>query len=106
MIFNTSYLIDAAAYAGVNLVTFFAFGWDKHRARLGRRRIPEATLLRLAFFGGSVGAKIAQRHFRHKTYKQPFGGQLNAILLLQVIVVTPLLFPQTRAAIADLLRSW
>jgi len=63
-------------------------------------------LLRLALFGGSLGAKIAQRYFRHKTYKQPFGRQLNAILLLQVIVVAPLLFPQNRVAIDTFLRTW
>ena len=106
MIFDSSHLIDLAAYTSVNLVTFLAFGWDKHCARVNRRRIPETTLLRMAFFGGSVGAKIAQRHFRHKTYKQPFGRRLNWILWLQIIVVVPLLFPQTRAAIAELLQSW
>ncbi len=106
MIFNSPYLIDFAAYAGVNLATFLAFGWDKHCARIGRRRMPEATLLRMAFFGGSIGAKVAQRHFRHKTYKQPFGRQLNWILWFQIIVVTPLLFPQTRAAISEFLRTW
>lgn len=106
MFSGSPYLILAAAYAGVNLLTFFAFGWDKHCARTDRRRVAEATLLRMAFFGGSAGAKIAQRHFRHKTYKQPFGRQLNLILFLQIVLVPPLLIPQTHAAIAEFLRTW
>lgn len=106
MIFDPSSVILPLAYAGINLATFAAFGWDKSRAMRDRRRISEATLLRLALFGGSVGAKIAQRHFRHKTYKQPFGRQLNTILCLQVMIVVPLLFPQTRAALSEFLRTW
>jgi uncharacterized membrane protein YsdA (DUF1294 family) len=54
---NTSFLIDAAAYTGVNLVTFLAFGWDKHCTRLDRCRIPEATLFQPAFFGGPLGVE-------------------------------------------------
>lgn len=94
------------AYASINLITFLTFGWDKRCAIMNRRRISEATLLRLALLGGSLGAKVAQRYFRHKTSKQPFGRQLNGILWLQVIVVTPLLLPQSRAIIDDFLRTW
>lgn len=97
MIFDNAYLIAPAAYLGINLATFLAFGWDKHRAIRDQRRISEAALLRLALLGGSLGAKIAQRHFRHKTYKQPFGRRLNTILWLQVVLVPPLLVPQVRA---------
>lgn len=58
------------------------------------------------FSAARSARKSAQRHFRHKTYKQPFGRWLNWILWLQIIVATPLLFPQTRAAIAEFLRTW
>jgi hypothetical protein len=44
-------------------------------------------LLSLAFFGGWFGAKLAQRHIRHKTRKQPFVSQLNSVPILWCVVV-------------------
>lgn len=52
-----------------NLITFFVFGYDKYLARTNRRRVSEKTLLKLALFGGSVGAVFAQKIFRHKSKK-------------------------------------
>lgn len=76
----------AIAYlAIVNLSAFAAMGWDKARARRGDARIPERTLLILAAAGGAFGAVAAQRTFRHKTRKQPFGAWLLAIFSLQLI---------------------
>ena len=77
----------------VNGLTFAAFAWDKYCARTKRWRIPEATLLNLALVGGSPGAKLAQRRLRHKSYKQPFGRQLNTIIGLHIclMIVLPVL---------------
>lgn len=72
-----------ALLAGLNCVAFAAFGIDKARARGGRRRIAESTLLLLALAGGSPGAYAGRRVFRHKTRKQPFVGRLHAIAALQ-----------------------
>lgn len=52
-----------------NFFTFLLFGYDKHLARRHKTRIHEATLLRLALMGGSIGAVFAQKFFRHKTQK-------------------------------------
>ena len=41
--------------AGVNVVTFILYGVDKSRAKKGRWRIPEKTLLLLPLLGGSAG---------------------------------------------------
>jgi len=68
----------------VNLLTILLFWWDKRRAIAGERRIPEADLLGLAFFGGSPGALLARRLFRHKTRKQPFSTQLLLIVAIQL----------------------
>ena len=50
----------AAAYLGLvavtSLVSFAAYGFDKRRAATGGRRVPERTLLVLAFLGGWPGA--------------------------------------------------
>ena len=68
----------------VNAVTVLQFWDDKQRAVEGRRRIRESDLLGLALIGGSPGALLARRLFRHKTRKEPFSTQLFVILALQV----------------------
>ena len=60
----------------VNLVTMFRFWEDKRRALAGAWRVPESTLLGLAAIGGTPGALLACRLFRHKTRKQPFASLL------------------------------
>lgn len=70
----------AACYAlGINLLAFALFGIDKRRAEAGAWRIRESTLIGVAMAGGWIGANAAQRHFRHKTRKQPFARRLNAV---------------------------
>lgn len=81
----------------INALTAALFFYDKRQSQSGGWRIPENTLLGLAILGGSVGAKIAQRQFRHKTRKQPFGNILNAILVLQILLAIALAIPSTRA---------
>ncbi len=75
--------IAAIALAAVNIWTIFRFWQDKERAKAGRRRIAEADLLGLAMIGGSPGALLARRWFRHKTRKQPFSTWLLLIAAIQ-----------------------
>ena len=78
---------------GVNLLTFLAYGIDKHKAvRNGHKskqshRIPEASLLLLALLGGSPAALLAMRVFHHKTLHKKFRYGVPAILLLQIVIV-------------------
>lgn len=67
----------------LNIATYAAFGWDKHQALRGGRRVPERHLLGLAALGGIVGAKLAQHRLRHKTRKQPFATWLTLIAIAQ-----------------------
>lgn len=69
---------------GVNLLTFLAYGIDKYKAAHKRWRIPEASLLLLAFLGGSPAALLAMYLFHHKTLHKKFHYGVPAILLLQV----------------------
>ncbi len=69
----------------VNFLAFSAFGIDKWKAETGRWRTSEATLLWLALLGGSPGAYLGRKVFRHKTRKQPFVRNLHAIAFLQVL---------------------
>ena len=68
----------------INVCTFFLFRLDKFQARRAGWRIRESTLISFAFLGGGIGAKFAQSFWRHKTYKQPFGRQLNFAIFLSV----------------------
>lgn len=78
-------IVAGLALGVVNLATFMLFGLDKAAATRGERRIPEAWLLNLALAGGSPGALLASRHYRHKTRKQPFRTILIAIACLQAV---------------------
>ena len=49
MIYCLSYLIF------INIITFMVYGIDKLKAKKGKWRIPESTLLLLAIVGGSIG---------------------------------------------------
>jgi uncharacterized membrane protein YsdA (DUF1294 family) len=66
----------------MNVAAFVSFAIDKRRAERGEWRIAEATLLQLAFFGGSIGACWGRARFRHKTRKQPFAMRLDLIAML------------------------
>jgi len=79
------------ALIALNLFTMLRFWQDKQRAIAGRRRIAEADLLGLALIGGSPGALLARRMFRHKTRKQPFSTWLFLILALQAGILAGLL---------------
>jgi uncharacterized membrane protein YsdA (DUF1294 family) len=71
----------------VNVLTFIVYGVDKWKARRGRWRVPEATLMGLVALGGSVGAWMAMQLFRHKTQKKKFRYGVPALFVLQVAVV-------------------
>lgn len=71
----------------VNVLTFIVYGVDKWKARSGRWRVPEATLMGLGALGGSVGAWMAMQLFRHKTQKKKFRYGVPALFVLQVAAV-------------------
>ena len=86
----------AAGYAIVvaftSVIGFAAFGWDKRRARIGGRRIPERTLHTIALLGGWPGAIAGQRVFRHKTQKLSFRIVLWLIVLVHLILVAGVIY--------------
>ena len=77
--------------AAVNLVTFAVYGADKRRAKKDRRRVSEKTLFLLAIIGGSVGALLGMKVFRHKTRHWYFVWGIPAILLVQIALPVVLL---------------
>ena len=72
---------------GINVLTFLIYGVDKWKARRGKWRIPEETLIWLAIAGGSVGALLGMYLFRHnKTRHRKFALGVPAILLVQAVL--------------------
>ena len=51
----------------LSIITFIAYGVDKNKAKNGKYRTKEKTLLLLSFFGGAFGGYPAMLIFRHKT---------------------------------------
>ena len=76
----------------INVVAFIVFGIDKLRARQKKWRIPEATLLLLAIVGGSIGAWAGMLVWRHKTMHRKFKYGVPVILILQLAIVTWIIF--------------
>lgn len=76
----------------MTLLTFIAFGLDKWKARHKKWRISEATLLWLAVLGGSVGALLGMRVWRHKTQHKKFVIGVPLILIVQVALVVYALY--------------
>ena len=68
----------------MNLIAFALYGIDKRRAKQGAWRISEYTLLLIALLGGSLGALLGMRYFRHKTRHRKFRYVIPLILLLQL----------------------
>ena len=75
----------------VNIVTFILYGIDKYKAKEGKWRISEATLLTMAAIGGSIGAWAGMRLWHHKTMHKKFKYGIPVIIILQVALAVYLL---------------
>ena len=71
----------------INIATFFLYGIDKYKAKKGRWRISEATLLLMAVVGGSIGAWTGMRLWHHKTMHKKFKYGVPVIMIMQVCLV-------------------
>lgn len=58
--------------AGWSVVAFLAIWNDKNAASGHRWRTPESKLHNYEFWGGWLGSGLAQRLWRHKTYKESY----------------------------------
>lgn len=74
----------------INIVTWIAFGLDKWKAKSGKWRIPERTLLLLALAGGSLGALAGMIMFRHKTRKAKYFISVPVMFVVHCVIVTVL----------------
>ena len=70
----------------INALSFLLMLTDKRRAVKKAWRIPEATLLGIAAIGGSLGAVVGMRLFRHKTLHLKFALGLPLLLVLHTML--------------------
>lgn len=75
----------------VNAAGFLLMLVDKWKARHGRWRIPEATLMGVALLGGSVGSLLGMYTVRHKTKHIKFTLGIPVILVIQIFAAIYLL---------------
>ena len=68
----------------INIITFMMYGIDKLKAKKGKWRISEATLLLMAVIGGSIGAWAGMRIWHHKTMHKKFQYGIPAIIIMQI----------------------
>ena len=71
----------------INALSFILFGLDKYKAKKGKWRISEATLLMIAVIGGSIGAWAGMRLWHHKTMHKKFKYGIPIIIIMQVSLV-------------------
>ena len=83
-------LVAAVALVGLNAATAVAYSVDKRAARLGRRRVPERTLLVLGLLGGWPAAQVARHALRHKTRKASFRRAHRATVVVNLAAVVAL----------------
>ena len=76
----------------INFTTWAAYGLDKGRAKSGKWRIPERTLLLLALIGGSLGALAGMILFRHKTRKPKFFVSVPVMFVVHCVIVAMLVY--------------
>lgn len=79
-------------FAAISFVTLIITALDKIFAKKHMRRIPEATLLTLALFGGALSEYITMKLIRHKTLHKKFMAGLPLIILLQTAVTGTALY--------------
>ena len=70
----------------INIITFFIYGIDKLKAKKGKWRIPESTLLLQAIIGGSIGAWLGIKVWHHKTLHKKFKCGIPLIVIAQIAI--------------------
>lgn len=71
----------------INVVALIAYAIDKFKAQHNRWRIPEATLIIMAFLGGALGAFLGMYLFRHKTMHWKFRILIPLALVLWIAAI-------------------
>jgi len=94
---ETFVIFGAAALVVLNIIVLALYGADKWKAKKGKWRISENTLI-LGGLVAPVGAVVGMHAFHHKTNKPKF--KLNYVFLVLHVVVLVVLYSQ------GIIQSW
>ncbi len=73
--------------AVINVITFCIYGIDKAKAKLNAWRIAEKVLIGLAVAGGSLGAWLGMKAFRHKTKHTLFKLLIPTLVIVHIVLL-------------------
>ena len=82
---NTGLKVTLIIMLFMSIIGFIMMGIDKAKAKKGAWRIPEKTLMGIAFLGGGAGVWLGMEVFRHKTKHFHFKYGVPAITMLEFI---------------------
>ncbi len=77
-------ILVAAWLAFISLVAVIVTVADKIKAKRGKWRVPEATLMGISALGGSVAMLVTMIMIRHKTKHMKFMVGIPIIIALQI----------------------
>ncbi|WP_226673310.1 DUF1294 domain-containing protein [Rossellomorea aquimaris] len=70
----------------INIIGFIIMGRDKKKAKKHEYRISERVLWQVAIVGGSVGAYLGMKVFRHKTKHKQFAIGFPLLVMLHCVL--------------------
>ena len=71
----------------INLTTFIIVAYDKAKAKMKGRRVPEASFFALALIGGATGVFLGMQVFRHKTRHLAFAVGMPVMSAIDIALV-------------------
>lgn len=76
----------------INSISFTLYGIDKYKAKNGKYRISEFTLLLTTVLGGFLGTSLSMILFKHKLSKKYFIITTTVITVIYLILLGIYLF--------------
>jgi len=86
------WIIAGGAFILWNIITFCMYWSDKRKAEKNKWRVPEKTLILVAFLMGGLGALLGMHLLRHKTKHMSFKILVPLGLVINLIVIGAVIF--------------
>lgn len=74
-------------YSAINLLAALIAILDKNKAKKGKWRISEASLMTIAFLGGAAGEFFTMKQIHHKTRHAKFMVGLPIAVFIHTVII-------------------